>query len=74
MRLSEIHDLPATLDTAQAADLLGCSRDHLWKLAREGTAPIEPLRLGSSLRWPTARLAAVLGISLDLEEHHEPQG
>ena len=60
--LRDLGDLPPTLDTAQASRLLGVSKDLLWRLAREGTAPVEPLRLGSTLRWPTARLAAVLGV------------
>lgn len=54
--------LPVTLNTGQAAEMLGVSRDHLWKLAREGRAPIEPLRLGATLRWPTALLADLLGL------------
>lgn len=62
MILADLDALPATLNTSQAAELLGISRDHLWALARAGDAPIEPLRLGRALRWPTARLAALLGI------------
>lgn len=58
-------DLPPALRTEQAAELLDCSPDTLWKLAREGTAPIEPLRLGRALRWPTAPLLALLGISTE---------
>lgn len=62
MQLADVASLPPTLTTAQAAEMLGVGRDHLWKLAREGTAPVDPLRLGSSLRWPTAKLAALLGV------------
>lgn len=62
MRLGDVAGLPPTLNTDEAAQLLGVSRDTLWRLAREGTAPVEPLRLGSALRWPTARLADLLGI------------
>lgn len=56
------HDLAPTLSTDEAASLLGCSVDVLYDGARSGTAPVEPLRLGTRLRWPTARLLAVLGI------------
>lgn len=62
MRLADALELPPTLDTPQAAELLGIGADHLWKMAREGTAPVEPLRLGRKLRWPTARLFDLLGI------------
>lgn len=54
-------EIPAVMTTAEAAELLRVRPDLLWKLAREGRAPVEPLRLGRSLRWPTARLLAALG-------------
>lgn len=60
--IGEATNLPAVLTTEQAADLLSVSTDHLWALARERRAPVEPLRLGRSLRWPTAPLLAVLGL------------
>lgn len=63
MRLADVDDLPTVLDTETAADLLGISADTLWRLAREGEAPIEPLRLGRALRWPTARLLDLLGLA-----------
>jgi predicted DNA-binding transcriptional regulator AlpA len=62
MELRDVESLPPTLDTHQAAEILGCSADHLWALVREDQAPIEPLRLGRKLRWPTARLLALVGI------------
>lgn len=65
MRPAELADLPPTLDTSAAAELFGVSTDHLWALAREGRAPVEPLRLGRTLRWPTAKVLAVLGIEPD---------
>lgn len=58
-----IADLPPALTTEQAAELFGCSPDLLWKCAREHTAPVEPLRIGTrTLRWPTAKLLAALGL------------
>jgi excisionase family DNA binding protein len=63
VRLAEVADLPPTLTTAEAADLLGVSVDHLWALARAGEAPVAPLRLGRSYRWPTARLLDLLGLA-----------
>ena len=63
MRLDEVGDLSPTLTSVQAAELLGVSVDHLWALARSGEAPVVPLRLGRTYRWPTARLLALLGLS-----------
>lgn len=62
MKLSEVDDLPPTLDGHQAAELLGCSYWHLLELVKRGEAPVEPLRLGRSLRWPTAAVLRALGI------------
>ncbi len=66
--IGETRDLPAVLTTEQAAALLGVGRDHLWALAREGSAPIEPLRLGRALRWPTAPLLTLLGLTQNADE------
>lgn len=52
--------LPRALTTQQAAELLNCSPDLLWKLARNGTAPVEPIRLGRALRWPRNALLELL--------------
>jgi predicted DNA-binding transcriptional regulator AlpA len=60
MRIDD--DLPPTLATGETAELYGVSRDHLWALAREGRAPVEPLRLGRTLRWPTALVLESLGL------------
>ncbi len=63
MRLTDVANLPPTLTSAEAAELLGVSVDHLWELARSGEAPVAPLRLGRILRWPTAPLLALLGLN-----------
>jgi hypothetical protein len=60
--MPDVQELPAALTTEQAADLYGVSPDHLWKLAREGRAPVEPLRLGRALRWPRATVFRSLGM------------
>ncbi|MDP9334302.1 MAG: helix-turn-helix domain-containing protein [Actinomycetota bacterium] len=62
MTRDELMRLPIALDTATAADLYDVSPDHLWKLAREGRAPVEPLHLGRALRWPRASVLRSLGI------------
>jgi excisionase family DNA binding protein len=56
--------LPPALTTAEAAELLGVPVAHLWKLAREGSAPVPVLRLGRSLRWPTRPILKALGLAL----------
>lgn len=62
MNLADTATLPPTLNSEQAAELLGVSVDHLWKLRRDGQAPVEPLQLGRTLRWPTAPLLVLLGV------------
>lgn len=63
MTTAEVRSLPPALSTDEAARLLGVTREHLWKCAREGTAPVPFLRLGKrQLRWPTAPILRVLGI------------
>lgn len=62
MNLGDVHNLPVTLDAHQAADLFGCSYWHFLEQVREGTAPVEPLRLGRQYRFPTAACLRVVGI------------
>ena len=62
MRLADVGDLPPTLSTEEAAAVWHVSVDHLWHLARQGTAPIEPLRLGRALRWPTVAVLRSVGL------------
>jgi predicted DNA-binding transcriptional regulator AlpA len=72
--LGDIGTLPFVLTSEETAELLGVSVDHLWALAREGTAPVEPLKLGRVYRWPTARLLALLGLGPDADEPPAPTG
>jgi predicted DNA-binding transcriptional regulator AlpA len=64
-RAKQLLDLPPALDTATTAELYGISADHLWRLAREGRAPVEPLRLGRALRWPRDAVLRTLAIERD---------
>jgi predicted DNA-binding transcriptional regulator AlpA len=66
--ISDVASLPAVLTSSEVARLWGVSEDHVWSMAREGTAPVEPLKLGRSYRWPTARLLALLGLGPDADE------
>lgn len=62
MRADDLTQLAPTLSTEEAAEIFGVGVDHLWHLARSGTAPVEPLRLGRKLRWPTRLVLAAVGI------------
>lgn len=59
---------PATrpwLTSAEVADLLGEPVSSVWRMARTGSAPVEPLRIGGrAIRWPTAPLLRALGIEV----------
>jgi predicted DNA-binding transcriptional regulator AlpA len=74
MQLSDLGGLPPTLNTEQAADLFGVGVDHLWKLAREGRAPVEPLRLGRALRWSTAACLRSVGIEFERDDAEPATG
>jgi hypothetical protein len=69
-----IGGLPPTVDTHKAAVLLGISKDLLYELQRRGEAPVEPLRLGRRLRWPTARLLDLIGLECFAAPELEPTG
>jgi hypothetical protein len=67
LRIGGVADLPPGLTTAKAAELYGVGVDHLWALVRTGEAPVEPLRLGRKLVWPTALVLRSLGIEPAVE-------
>jgi predicted DNA-binding transcriptional regulator AlpA len=55
-------DLPPTISTEETAEIWGVGVDHLWALVRAGKTPVEPLKLGRKLRWPTAKVLASIGL------------
>ncbi|WP_298800155.1 DNA-binding protein [Pseudonocardia sp. 73-21] len=57
-----IGDLPATLDVGQVANLYGMSTWALYEAVKTGKVPVQPLRVGKKLRWPTALVLRSLGI------------
>jgi hypothetical protein len=57
-----------TISTADAADLLGSSPDLLQRERGSGSLPVEPLRLGRRLRWPTVLVAEAAGLPYRLIE------
>lgn len=48
--------------TAAQARVLGLSENSLYRHAKEGTYPVEPIRVGGRLMWRTADVARVLGL------------
>lgn len=75
MNLADVANLPTVLDGHAAADAFGVSYWHLLELVKKGEAPVEPLRLGRRLVWPTARVLDALGIGaapIDDERDGEP--
>ena len=51
-----------TMTAGQLARVLGLSENSLYRHAREGTCPVEPIRVGARLMWRTADVARVLGL------------
>jgi excisionase family DNA binding protein len=60
---SEFSRLPALIGVEQACTLLGISRSAGYRAAATGDLPT--IRLGRRLYVPTARLCALLGLSLE---------
>jgi hypothetical protein len=73
VRIADLSSLAPTMSTAEAAEVFGVHVNHLWKLAREGRAPITPLKLGHALRWPTLAVLRCVGVEPG-EEDAEPGG
>ena len=62
MTRDDAAQLPTTIDGHQVAELWGCSYWSVLEQVRAGTCPVEPLRLGRKLRWPTALVLLSVGI------------
>jgi hypothetical protein len=63
----DVADLPTTLNTEQAAELLGVSRGALWASSRDGDAPVAPIKVGRALRWPTLPILRALGLVVETD-------
>jgi predicted DNA-binding transcriptional regulator AlpA len=64
LTLAEAAALPPTLSLTEAALLLGIGRTSAYQMAAAGTFPVPVLRLGRSIRVPTAPLLHLLGLSV----------
>jgi hypothetical protein len=62
MTREDLLALPAVLDLATAADVLGIGRTCAYELVRTAAWPTPVLRLGRLIRIPTAPLLDLLGI------------
>ena len=58
---------PATITAEEFARLLGVAPWTVYQSVRQGTCPVEPIRVGARrMVWSSARVAAMLGLdSLD---------
>jgi predicted DNA-binding transcriptional regulator AlpA len=57
----ELRALPPVIDLPTAARVLGIGRTVAYRLVRTGEWPTPVLRLGGTIRVPTAPLLALLG-------------
>ena len=61
MTADELLALPPVIDLPTAARALGIGRTVAYRLVRDGEWPTPVLRLGGTIRVPTAPLLALLG-------------
>lgn len=61
MSTIDLANLPPTISVAEFAELFGVSYWTVLRAVKTGTCPVQPLRLGRSLRFPTAHVLNVLG-------------
>jgi excisionase family DNA binding protein len=57
--------MPTTVSVEVAAKFLGVSRTTAYRLAADGQFPVRVMRIGRSLRVPTAFLAEALGLQAE---------
>jgi excisionase family DNA binding protein len=60
MNLEDLRNLPPTISAKEVASILGIGLNQTYALAHDGEIPV--LKLGRSLRFPTARILEMLGI------------
>lgn len=64
MTREELLELPAVVDVATAAAVLGVGRSCAYEMVRTGDWPTPVLRLGRLIRVPTAPLLELLGVEV----------
>lgn len=68
MKAEELDRLPAVLDVATAAAVLGISRTCAYELVRSGNWPTPVLHLGRTIRIPSRPLLDLVRAEGDREE------
>ena len=53
---------PATLNGHGVAEIWNCSYWTVLEMVKAGTCPVEPIRIGRCLRWPTVAVLRHVGI------------
>ena len=61
--VTQLRNLPATVDLMTAARVLGLGRTKAYELARQDRFPCRVIRIGDSYRIPAAGLLELLGVS-----------
>jgi hypothetical protein len=59
-------DYPPTIPTVKTAEFWSCSPEFLQRQVGTGRLPVEPLRLGNRLRWPTLAVAQAVGLPAEV--------
>lgn len=59
---AQIRELPPVVDVQTAAAVLGIGRTAAYELIRTGSWPTPVVRLGKSIRIPSAPLLALVGV------------
>jgi predicted DNA-binding transcriptional regulator AlpA len=54
-----------TMNAEQVGEIWGCSAWTIYQMVGAGRCPVEPLRLGRKLVWPTASVLASVGLHFD---------
>jgi len=60
--VTQLRDLPATVDLMTAARVLGLGRTKAYELAKQDRFPCRVIRIGDLYRIPTAGLLELLGV------------
>jgi hypothetical protein len=63
--VTELRNLPATVDLMTAARVLGLGRTKAYELAKRDQFPCRVIRIGDTYRVPAAGLLDLLGISVE---------
>lgn len=62
MSMTELLELPASVDLPTAGRAFGLGRTRTYELMRAGEFPVRVVRLGNKYRVPTAELRKALGV------------